>query len=161
MNRKKLRKVFNTAYLVISTALITLALALGVIYLCGLRIYNVKSGSMGDLLPVGSACFVSVYSGFESIEAGDVIAFRLDDDTFVTHRAIKITEEGIITKGDENDTADPDPVTEDNYIGKTVFSIPHLGGAVAVLKTVKGKIIAGALLLLLIAAGIFYRKEKE
>ena len=100
----KLRKILDITYKILSSAIITIALILLITYLCGIRFYHVKSGSMGELLPVGCVCFVSTYSKYENVEVGDVISFKVDDDTFVTHRVIRITPEGIITKGDENNT---------------------------------------------------------
>lgn len=141
----------------ISTAVITMGLIIAMIYLCGIRLYHVKSGSMGDLLPVGSVCFVSSYSKYDSITSGDVIAFRVDDDMLVTHRVVSVTEEGIVTQGDMNSSPDPDHVTRDNYIGKTVFAIADIGRALDYFHTKKGLIILAAVILLLLISGRFYK----
>lgn len=156
------RKIFNTAYEILSTAVVTIGVILAVTYLCGIRLYHVKSGSMGDLLPVGSVCFVSTYSKYENIETGDVISFRVSDDMFVTHRAIRITGDGIYTKGDENNTEDPDAVTKENYIGKTVFALPYIGELFGFFRTEEGKIsIATAFLTLLIMGRIYNKQDTE
>ena len=155
------RNVFNTIYRVISTAVITLGVVLGALYLCGIRLYHVKTGSMGELLPVGSACFVSTYSKFENTETGDVISFRVSDDMLVTHRAIAVTEEGIITKGDENDSPDPDLVTKDNYIGKTVFALPHAGRILGYFHSLSGMIVLAAFGLLLLLSGALYKRNED
>ena len=135
IDKRKLKKTFNTVYLIASTAVIFTALIFAVLFACGVRIYRVSSGSMGDLLPVGSACIVSTYSSYDSIKAGDIISFKVNNGLFVTHRAYSVTDEGIYTWGDENDTPDPDPVTKENYIGRTVFAIPYAGAVLASFQT--------------------------
>ena len=150
------KKCFMLCYRVISTAIITVGVLLAVLYLCGIRLYHVKSGSMGELLPVGSMSFVSTYSRFERTEVGDVIAFRVDEDMYVTHRAVKITREGITTKGDANQTQDPDPVTRENYIGKTVFAVPEIGELLSFFHTLAGMIVLAAAGILLLLAGVLY-----
>lgn len=157
----KIKKIFNTLYEIISTTIITFGIILAIVYLCGIRLYHVKSGSMGELLPIGSVCFVSTYSKYENIKAGDVISFRVSDDMLVTHRAEKIMDNVIITKGDANNAEDPDPVTKENYIGKTVFAIPHIGRLFDSLHTFKGALLLGIIAILLIISGIFYKKNKE
>ena len=157
----KIKKIFNTLYEIISTTIITFGIILAIVYLCGIRLYHVKSGSMGELLPIGSVCFVSTYSKYENIKAGDVISFRVSDDMLVTHRAEKIMDNVIITKGDANNAEDPDPVTKENYIGKTVFAIPHIGRLFDSLHTFKGALLLGITAILLIISGIFYKKNKE
>lgn len=112
---------------------------------------------MGKLLPVGCVCFVSTYSKYDSVETGDVISFKVDDDMFVTHRAVRITPEGIITKGDENMTEDPDVVTKDNYIGKTVFALPCVGRLFGFFYALSGKITLAVSILALLVMGRFYR----
>ncbi|SHM81165.1 signal peptidase, endoplasmic reticulum-type [Ruminococcus flavefaciens] len=157
----KIRKIFNTLYEIISTVIITVGIILAIVYLCGIRLYHVKSGSMRELLPVGSVCFVNTYSKYEDIKAGDVISFRVSNDMLVTHRAEKITDNGIITKGDSNITEDPDLVTKENYIGKTVFAIPYIGRIFGSLHTFKGLFMLGIIAVLLIISGIFYKKKEE
>lgn len=161
VNRQKLGRAARIAYLTVSTAVIILALVLAAAYIGGLRMFAVKSGSMGDELPVGSLCFVSSYSSFEGITAGDVIAFRASDDMFAAHRAVSVTEAGIITRGDENEDTDRDPVTKDNYLGKTLFAIPRLGRLLEQMRTVPGMIVTVIFLILLIAGGFFFGKKRS
>ncbi len=162
MSRKQVvRKVFNAIYRVISTTVIAIGVILGVLYLCGIRLYHVKSGSMGELLPIGCVCFVSTYTSFDSIVVNDVISFRVSDDMLVTHRAVAITDKGIATQGDMNEGPDPDPVTEENYIGKTVFAVPYVGYFLAWLHTKKGMVTLVTTGVVLIIAGCFYRSEEN
>lgn len=157
----KIKKILNLIYVVISTAVITLGIILVILYICGIRLYHVQSGSMGELLPVGSVCFVSTYSKYENIETGDVISFRVSNDMRVTHRAIRVTAEGIYTQGDMNDNPDPDPVTKENYIGKTVFALPYVGKLLGFAHTVKGKIAIGLGIVILLILGKFYKTKEN
>lgn len=158
----RLRKILDITYEILSTAVITIGVILVIIYLCGIRLYHVRSGSMGELLPVGCVCFVSTYSKYDSVEVGDVISFKADDDMFVTHRAVRITPEGITTKGDENNTEDPDAVTKDNYIGKTVFALPYIGRLLGFFHALSGRITLAASIVFLLILGRLYRgRDKE
>jgi signal peptidase len=159
--KKYIRKGIHIIYQVISTAVIFVGGILALLYLSGIRLYYVQSGSMGELLPLESVCFVSTYSSFENIEAGDVISFRVSDDMKVAHRAICVTDEGIYTQGDMNEIPDPDPVTKENYIGKTVFALPDTGGILQFFHTLHGKIAVGSGLLLLLLLGRYYHPESD
>ena len=156
-----MRKAFNICYRIVSTIVIVFGLMLALLYLCGIRLYCVKTGSMKDQVPEGSLCFVSSYSSFDKVKVGDVIAFYASDDMLVTHRAVKITDEGIITRGDANNTDDGDPVTKKNYIGKTVFAIPKVGKVLSGLKTGTGLAVLGTVIALIFVAGFFYRPERK
>ena len=116
---------------------------------------------MGDLIPVGSACFVSTYTSYDSISAGDIISFRVNDEILVTHRVIRITDEGFITQGDENDTPDPDPVTRENYIGRTFLALPGVGSVLGALDSLWGRAVLGVILLALLITGMLYKREKK
>ena len=155
-----IRKIFNCLYEAVSTAVILFGVLFAVLYACGIRPYHVKSGSMGDLLPVGCVCFVSIYSDYDSIEVGDVISFRVSEDMLVTHRAVSVTDEGVFTRGDSNVNGDPDPVTRENYIGKTVFALPHIGYMLEELHTRRGMIAVMVGIVLLVIAGMIYRRTR-
>lgn len=161
MKKKTLKRILNGIYITVSTSVITVGFAVAVLYICGIRFYRVRSGSMGEAVPKGSLCFVSTYSSYENIDAGDIISFRLNDDVTITHRAESITKDGVITKGDCNMGKDPDPVTRDNYIGKTIFAIPELGMIFGWLNTVKGRIIIVLFVIFIIVSGRLFRREAE
>ncbi|MBQ8927178.1 MAG: signal peptidase I [Oscillospiraceae bacterium] len=161
MKHQHLRTIYNTVYIIVSTTVITVGVLLVLQTLCGIRMYHVLTGSMGSLLPVGSACFVSTYSRYEDVRVGDVIAYRLSDEMLVTHRAVAVTDEGIITQGDMNNTPDETPVTAELYIGKTVFALPHLGALLESLHTVKGLVCIILGLTALWLGGLLYRSETE
>jgi len=54
---------------------------------------------------------------------GDVICFFSSKKNYrIVHRVIKISEEGIVTRGDNNWAADSYPVLDDEIIGKVAFT---------------------------------------
>lgn len=66
---------------------------------------------------------------FEILEKGDIITFLGEENTPITHRIISIDKENrvVVTKGDNNEYEDINPVIEENIIGKMLFKIPKLG----------------------------------
>jgi signal peptidase len=66
----------------------------------------------------------------EAIKVGDVIRFQYNG-VYVLHRVIEINHEDgqitFITKGDNNNTIDPDPVMADQLEGRAVLTIPKVG----------------------------------
>ena len=76
----------------------------------------------------------------------------------VTHRAVSVTDEGVFTRGDSNVNGDPDPVTKENYIGKTVFALPYIGYMLEELHTRRGMTAVMTGIVLLVIAGMIYRR---
>ena len=100
-------------------------------------------------------CFVNERASFDEVKEGDVIAFRASGDMLVTHRAVKVEKDGIITKGDANNTEDP-KVTPDKFIGSTVFSISLLGKVMLFTGSGAGRIISIAALEAFVLLGIVF-----
>lgn len=94
----------------------------------GICLRIVASGSMEPKLRVGSLCVIEKKYPMEEIEVGDIIAFSLDENTWVTHRVVQISSDGkFLTKGDANETADLGWVSKNQYEGKTIGSIRYMG----------------------------------
>lgn len=90
----------------------------------GIRPAVVISGSMEPTIRTGSLIFVD--TTYRSLKEDDIVAFRTGG-SLVTHRLVRDTGEGWITKGDANSCEDPWRISENNIIGKTVFWIPDIG----------------------------------
>lgn len=125
----------------------------------GIQFYVVMSGSMEPEIHTGSLCFVNTSEKYEDIQEGEVIAYYNPSGTAVTHRAIRITEEGIETKGDHNQVSDGITVHQDNYIGKTVFSIAKAGYLLSFMQQRSWKIIVVTILLSSIWIGLILNAE--
>lgn len=74
---------------------------------------------------------------------GDIIAFVNEDKINVVHRIVEETEEGFVTKGDNNRRNDPSFVTYDDILGRATFVLPYLGFTSLFLRTPLGLAIFG------------------
>lgn len=122
-----MKKALQIVSTIVKAAVIVFALLLLIPRLLGWEQYTVLTGSMEPNLPVGSLILVRPAHRAD-IAPGDVITFQSSDgESIVTHRAVEVTEDSVITKGDANDVRDAKPVPFDQIRGKVVFSIPFLG----------------------------------
>ena len=154
-------KIVKAIVNVLTTIIIGVGGLILVLYLFGIVPYVVLSGSMEPTIDTGSLCFINKNAKYEDVKEKDIIAFKLSDGTLVTHRAIEITETGIVTKGDNNDGADSNQVKKDNFVGKNLFWIPKVGYAVKAFQSTKGKIIVITSIVLLFAAGFLFGENKN
>lgn len=121
----------------------------------GFRTYSILSGSMEPEIKTGDLVIVKS-ANFNQVEVGDVITFKYEGN-IVTHRVIDKTEEGFMTKGDNNNIEDTEIVSSDNLIGKVLFHIPLLGYVTVFLS--KPIVISG--LMVLIAISIIFDTFKS
>lgn len=119
--RKRIVSIFSTAVIVVS---VLLAATATVPRLFGLMPYGIVSGSMEPTIPVGSLAFVDI--GDRSPEVRDVVAFRAGDQV-VTHRVIDVSLDGYVTKGDANETRDPNVLQGSQVLGVYRTHVPVLG----------------------------------
>ncbi len=132
-----------------------------ILYVCGIVPYVVLSGSMEPTIKTGSLCFINKHTSIEKIKEKDIIAFKLNDGTLVTHRAIEVSDSGIVTKGDNNDVIDSGKVQKVNYFGKNMFWIPKLGYVVKAFQSMKGKIILITAIIVLLVSGFIFGEDKN
>lgn len=133
----------------------------------GWKPFIVLSGSMEDNIMPGDLILTKEIDSLE-LKVGDVISFRTNKYTVITHRIIKIVEdEGerkYYTKGDNNDSADSEPVYREQIEGIYRYRIPKLGNIAIYLQKPIGIIICIALPLIIILIAQFAdfkRKEIE
>ena len=98
----------------------------------GYQLKTVLSGSMEPGIKTGSIIAVKPGGDMTRFKKGDVISFKSEDNVIVTHRIAKVIKNGdqvsYQTKGDNNKTADLNPVLSNNVIAEyTGFTIPYLG----------------------------------
>ena len=146
---------------VLTTLIICIGSLFIILYIFGIVPYVVLSGSMEPTIGTGSVRFINKNANIENIKEKDIIAFKLRDGTLVTHRAIKVDNSGIITKGDNNKVADSNVVNKVNFVGKNLFWIPKVGYVVKAFQTTKGKIIAVAIIVLLLVSGFLFGEDKN
>ena len=133
-NNKILKIIGNILY-AISFIIIVLILLVVLIQrfsnnnfaICGIRIFNVASGSMDPKYVVGDILIAKDVPP-EEIEVGDTITYLGDTGDFsgriVTHQVVEKKEEDgkivFITKGIANVLEDPE-ITEDQVYGKVIY----------------------------------------
>lgn len=163
-------KVFSRICSILSTLIIlcfaVVAVLLIVPMIMGCKNMAVLSGSMEPGIPVGSVVFVKE-TDVNSIEAGDIITYRLSGETMVTHRVVTVDQENqqFITKGDANETEDANPVAFSDVVGKEWFHVPLLGYLSIYIKTPLGIVaVCGVLIVLILLnflPGVLGSEEKK
>ncbi len=150
-------------YLAVSLSAALLVLLLGVAVaviglpaLTGGSAMTVLTQSMEPGLPPGTLVVVRP-TPVDDIRVGDVITYQIrsGEAAVVSHRVMSKTyadgELTFVTKGDNNDTVDPEPVREVQVRGKLWYSLPLLGWVNTLLngsnRTVVVAVAAGALFL--------------
>ena len=167
----EIRKIWNGVTTALVVIVVILAILLVGLRFAGLQIYTVLSGSMEPVYRVGSLIYVKTVETRE-LEAGDVITFRLEGDTVMTHRIVEVIADGedtsriqFRTKGDANNMVDGALVQEHKVLGSPVFSIPLLGYLAHFIQNPPGTYLtvsAGALLLLLVLLpDLLCQKKKD
>ena len=159
---KKIMKIIFNAVLVFVIGLVIIA-AYNIFQLnilnkkypdfLGYTIFEIETGSMADTIQINDVILVKIT---KEVEQNDIITFEYNED-IITHRIINKTEEGLITKGDANNSTDK-PITIDNVIGKVIKIIPRLGIWKKVLS--EPKVIA-SIVITLVLFGAFFTNEDD
>ena len=87
----------------------------------GYSIFSTETASMSPTIETGDIVIVKIG---EEVQEKDIITYK-NDNSFITHRIIKIDGESIIAKGDNNNTQDK-PIRKDAILGKVVFTINNV-----------------------------------
>ena len=152
-----MKKLFDRYFLLALVAVLAL-----LYWITGLRLCSVESGSMEPNIPTGSLCIVNSKVKYEDVELGDVLVYiRRSDNKRIIHRAVEITEDGIVTKGDANSATDGVSVTPENLYAKYLFHIPFLGRISMAMRNTTGRVIILVLAAGLIALEIFSPRAEE
>src|SRR5699024_10240028 len=91
---------------------------------------TVLSNSMNPIYETGDLVLSKTEDPLH-VEKGDIITFTPYPSTYVTHRVEDVLdvngERTFITKGDNKNVADEEPVQAENLVGKVLFHIPYAG----------------------------------
>ena len=115
------------------------------------EIYNVKTGSMEAKIHVGDYILILKKSRYD---IGDVITFA-SNNSYVTHRIVKIDGDKVTTKGDANNTED-ETISSSSIVGKVILS----GGILNIIINYKYA-LAGIVLSLYLLSCYFESRKKE
>jgi signal peptidase I len=100
----------------------------------GYSMFRVTTGSMEPTISVDSLIVVH-QTDLDELEVGDVISFYSQDPSLAgmvnTHRIVSIEQDGehtyFTTRGDANNVDDRYVTTQEEFIGKVIFSSYRLG----------------------------------
>ena len=175
---KGIKKVITVLGLILFIAIVTLGIT--IVYksysepnkipsVFGWKPFIVLSGSMEDTIMPGDLILTKEIDALE-LKEGDIISFRTNKYNVITHRIINIVDENgerkYYTKGDNNNSADSEPVCNEQIEGRYRYRIPKLGEIALNLQKPIGIVICVTLplIILLIAQFADYKrqvKEKE
>ena len=131
--------------------------------------YVVASGSMIPVLEVYDVLIVQGHEPFEDIEVGDIIVFNRpsDHNRVIVHRVASIIDDEpktVRTKGDANPASIPGtdfPITEEEYIGKVVHTLPQVGYVTQLLKPPINYVIIAVVIGVMIVKQITKKKKEK
>lgn len=123
----------------------------------GYKVMTVLSGSMEPLLKPGDIV-VAKQIDPEKVKVNDVITYRNNQQTLVTHRIIElVTNDGEVffqTKGDANNVEDEGLISSEQLVGLLFFHIPKAGYIANFLNSQIGFILLVTVSLLIFTIGI-------
>lgn len=126
----------------------------------GFKLLVVKTGSMEPAIKTGS---MVIDKSAGDYAVGDIITFKHRDNPAetTTHRIADKKCQGssctFTTKGDANDGADSEKITQDRIVGKVEVSVPYFGYVVNLARTLPGLIIV----IIIPATIIIYEEIKK
>ena len=114
----------------------------------GYSMLIIASPSMTGSIEAGDAIIIK---NSDSYAVGDVITYFPADESFsVTHRIVRMEGDKFYTKGDANQSEDPDPVLIEQIAGKVAVKLDKVGYFIEWLKSPVGIIFAATFIVLLI-----------
>ena len=124
----------------------------------GYSMLIIASPSMTGAIEAGDAIIIKKS---DSYAVGDVITYFPADESFsVTHRIVRTEGNKFYTKGDANQSEDPDPVLIEQIAGKVAVKLDKVGYFIGWLKSPAGIIIAAAFIVLLILIIVIEDKRR-
>jgi len=131
--------------------------------------YVVASGSMIPELETYDVLIVQGHEPFEDLEIGDIIVFNRpsDHNRVIVHRVVSIIDDDpktLRTQGDANPASIPGtdfPITEEEYIGKVVYTLPQVGYVTQLLKPPINYVIIVVVIGIMVVKQITQRKKEK
>ena len=131
--------------------------------------YVVASGSMIPELEIYDVLIVQGHEPFEDLEIGDIIVFDRpsDHNRVIVHRVVSIIDDDpktLRTQGDANPASIPGtdfPITEEEYIGKVVYTLPQVGYVTQLLKPPINYVIIAVVIGVMVVKQITKRKKEK
>lgn len=162
MKIKPLNVLFNILAIITAAAVVFVAFNI----ISGAKGYAVITDSMSPVFNRGDVVFVKK-ADFDSIREGDIVTVEFQDGSgYFTHRIISIDyDAGMFrTKGDANESEDPQPSAAEQIIGRVWYSVPLLGYIsifISSMNLIKISVIIAVVLIVLIALTTIIQKSKK
>ena len=163
-NKKRTKKIIKFVILISLIILFIINLILSIeekTHIFGIYMFHIISESMEPTFYKDDLAVVKS-SNLEELKIGDIITFQ-QEDRVISHRIAEITEENgeekLITKGDNNEVKDTEPVDIQNIYGKVILVIPKIGKAVNYIQTVSG-LFNVCILIVIICILVNFRDNK-
>jgi signal peptidase I len=148
----RLTDALLTAILLATLALAGLVIAAP---LTGHQPFILRGGSMSPAIPRGAIAIIAK-PPLDTLQPGDVVTFQVPNGAVITHRITAVSHVAgatwLETKGDANDTPDPDLIPVTWVIGRVVLSIPLAGYLLALPSSLLGIVALASLVLCLMGA---------
>lgn len=120
--------------------------------------YIVRSGSMEPTIMTGDIIFITAQKRYAK---NDIITFIDKEKRTVTHRVIEQAGNIFTTKGDNNQTPDPEQISNSAIVGKYTARIPTAGYILVAAQKPFGLFLLVAIpLILLIGSELFKEKPR-
>ena len=124
----------------------------------GYSVLIVASPSMTGAIEAGDAIIIKKS---DSYAVGDVITYFPAGESYsVTHRIVRTEGDKFYTKGDANQSEDPDPVLIEQIAGKVAVKLDKVGYFIEWLKSPIGIIFAATFIVLLILIIVIEDKRR-
>ncbi len=104
----------------------------------GYKILQVMSGSMTGEFETGDTILIKAVNNENQLNIGDVVTYKVEKNTLVTHRIVNITKEKnnikYTTKGDANNTNDKEKIDFSDIEGKYICKVIIIGKLISIMK---------------------------
>ena len=169
MTNKIIPKKIIKDILIVVVGVLAIWIGLQVVFGTENPFYVVASGSMIPVLEVYDVLIVQGHDPFEEVEIGDIIVFNRpsDHNRVIVHRVVSIIDENpktIRTQGDANPASIPGtdfPISEEEYIGKVVYTLPQVGYITQLLKPPTNYIIIAIVIGVMIIKQMMGKKKES
>ena len=168
-----LKRIFNICILIIFTTIVFAVASLiiqkfvikeEIPNVFGYKILQVMSGSMSGEFETGDTILIKEIKNESDLKIGDIITYRIEKNTMVTHRIVNITKIGeklnYTLKGDANNTEDSEKVTFSNIEGIYIRKLNLIGKTINFMQKPYGMVIIFMTPILLILYIINNEKAK-
>ena len=163
LNNMKL-KPGNVLFNMLAIVTVAAVLFVGFNIFLGARGYSVVTDSMAPTLNRGDVVFVK-QTEFENLNEGDIVTVCFADGSgYFTHKIVSIDyfAGAIRTKGDANESEDPQASMSEQIMGRMWYSVPYLGYfsiAVNEMNIITISVILAVVLIIITGASVLVSKK--